>query len=81
VQTIKNVKVNENQLAVYTVIRDFGPLPDHALVPIAQHVLNTPQSSSGIRTRRKELLDLGLVEPNGVTRTGANRTATIFTVS
>lgn len=44
-----------SQRVVYDVLSNYGPLPDHALVPIAQHVEQVHQSSSGIRTRRAEL--------------------------
>ncbi len=59
---IKGRTVTESQAAVYRVLNESGrALPDHALVPIVQHVANEHQSSSGIRTRRKELTDLGLI--------------------
>lgn len=50
------------QLEVYETLRRYGPLPDHALVPLAQHVVRIPQSSSGIRSRRAELARSGFVE-------------------
>lgn len=53
--------MTKGQQGVYDVLSKYGPLPDHALVPLAQHVVQTHLSSSGIRTRRKELVDLGLV--------------------
>lgn len=61
-QKIKGRTVTDGQADVYAVLKQYGPLPDHALVPLAQHVAGKHQSSSGIRTRRRELLTLGLVE-------------------
>lgn len=77
--TIKGRKVTESQAAVYAVLRQYGPMPDHALVPLAQHALPVHQSSSGIRTRRKELLDAGLIyEDKAVVPTGSGRKAKVY---
>ena len=38
------------------------PLPDHVLVPLVQHIGELLQPSSGIRSRRAELLRTGCVE-------------------
>ena len=81
-RTIKGVKVTDSQGDIYDVIKEFGPMPDHALVPLAQHACNIRQSSSGIRTRRSELLSLGLLEPSArVYKTASNRKAQGFEVS
>jgi hypothetical protein len=53
------------QRAVYDVLNQYGPMPDHALVPLAQHAANIHYSSSGIRSRRKELCDRGKVRDTG----------------
>ena len=53
------------QAEVYSVLRQFGELPDHALVPLAQHVIGAHQSSSGIRSRRCELARKSLVVDTG----------------
>lgn len=60
-QKIKGIRVTDAQAEVYSVLKQYGPLPDHALVPLTQHVAGKHQSSSGIRTRRRELLTAGLV--------------------
>lgn len=62
---IKGINITPNQAEVYKVLDQFGPLPDVALVPLAQHVMNSRQSSSGIRSRRAELEDKGLVINTG----------------
>lgn len=54
--------MTQGQQGVYDVLSKYGPLPDHALVPLAQHVVPTHLSSSGIRTRRHELVEMGAVE-------------------
>lgn len=77
-QKIKGRPVTDRQADIYAVIRDHGPLPDHALVPLAQHVASVHQSSSGIRTRRKELETIGLVKQVGRVKTGSGRTAVTF---
>lgn len=76
---IKGKVVRDTQYDVYSVLKKYGPLPDHALVPLAQHVSPTHQSSSGIRTRRAELVELGLAAPTGnVVKTASNRDAVIY---
>jgi hypothetical protein len=77
---INGKTVTDRQAAVYGVLASYGPIADHALVPLAQHQMNLHQSSSGIRTRRKELTDLQLVERVGTTTTGSNRSAGVFAV-
>lgn len=47
------------QEAVLAVLKAHGPLPDHALVPIVQHVAQKHMSSSSIRSRRAELTRAG----------------------
>lgn len=57
-------------------------LPDHALVPLAQHVSGVRLSSSGIRTRRKELFDVGLVKRTTKTvTTGSGRPAAVYRIA
>lgn len=76
--TIKGITVSSSQKDIYNVLKEYGPLPDHALVPLAQHALSVHQSSSGIRTRRAELARLGLVKAAGRRVTGSGRQATTF---
>lgn len=65
-QKRRGVSLTDNQAVVYDVLKQHGPLPDHALVPIAQHVEKVHQTSSGIRTRRAELVAAGLVRQSPV---------------
>lgn len=76
--TQNGVKVTANQQAIYDVLKQYGALADHALVPLAQHQLNIRQSSSGIRSRRAELFAAGLLRTAGTTRTGSGRQATLY---
>lgn len=78
---INGVAVNDRQAAVYDVLKQYGPVADHALVPLAQHMLNVHQSSSGIRTRRAELVQKGLATEVAVTKTGSGRQAKVFEVA
>ena len=78
--TVKGVSLTDNQAAVYGVLKDFGPIADHALVPLAQHQMQVHQSSSGIRTRRKELEAKRLVVPVDTSKTGSGRNATVWAV-
>jgi hypothetical protein len=57
------VKVTKGQLAVHSTLKQYGPLADHALVPIVQHEVGIHYSSSGIRSRRSELASKGAVVP------------------
>lgn len=76
---IKNVTVTPSQAAVYEVLATYGPLPDHALVPLAQHLTQVHQSSSGIRSRRAELEDKRLVQFTGkYVNTPSGRKAAIY---
>lgn len=54
-------KLRASQLDVLVVLRRHGPLSDEA---IYERLLRR-QSVSGARTRRKELVDLGLVRDSG----------------
>ena len=72
--------LTESQRDVLNVIRKLGPLPDHALVPIVQHVATAHWSSSGIRTRRRELERVGLIEQAGAVPTSSGRAAALFRV-
>lgn len=53
------------QQEVLDVLGTYGPLPDHALVPLAQHVTKSHQSSSSIRSRRAELVRMGRIRDAG----------------
>lgn len=76
---IKGVTVTPGQEAVYAVLKQYGPMPDHALVPLVQHAAGSHQSSSGIRTRRAELLTKRLVRPTlDTTKTASGRSARVY---
>jgi hypothetical protein len=75
---IKSIEVTPSQAEVYRVLRKHGALPDHALVPLAQHVAQTHQSSSGIRSRRAELAGKGLVVEHGAIRMPSGRKARVW---
>lgn len=77
--SINGIPVTDSQAAVFGVLEQFPKgLADHALVPLAQHQMGVHQSSSGIRTRRKELGDKKLVYAKATTTTGSGRSATVY---
>jgi ribulose-5-phosphate 4-epimerase/fuculose-1-phosphate aldolase len=65
------------QKAVLNVLRGIGPLSDESLVALYQRggiaYSDVPQSDSGIRTRRSELVALGHVRNAGIGRTRTGR--------
>jgi hypothetical protein len=79
--TIKGIDVTPAQLEVYTALKEAGVKgwPDHILVPVVQHTGQLHQHSSGIRTRRRELCDMFLVQYTGSdARTNSGRRAARF---
>ncbi len=73
--------VTEKRAAVLNVLRNFPPgLTDHQLVQLyASWHPNVPQSESGLRTRRSELVELGLVVDSGQrVRLPSRRMATVW---
>lgn len=72
-------KLTKGQTAVLSVFNEYGvALPDHALVPLAQHAMKVPQSSSSIRSRRAELYRMKLLRKTGTTKTTSGRTAGVY---
>jgi hypothetical protein len=76
--TILGVPVTDRQAEVYEVLAERGPMPDVVLVPLVQHVGELHQSSSGIRTRRKELCAKNLLASAGAERMPSGRKAAIY---
>jgi hypothetical protein len=62
-RSISRDGLRENQAAVLRLLRRYGPLTDEQIGELYGHV--PPQSPSGLRTRRHELQELGLVEDSG----------------
>jgi hypothetical protein len=65
-------KLRDSQKAVLGHFRKFGPMTDTDLVNM---YVGSPQSRSGLRTRRSELVGRGLLEDTGVRKklpTGRN---------
>jgi hypothetical protein len=62
--------VRLTQAAVLRLFERFGPMTDEELVIVYEMYGDEyglpPQSSSGLRTRRKELVDRGLIEYTGM---------------
>lgn len=69
-----------HQKQVMHMLAEYGPLPDHVLVPLAQHLADVPMSSSSIRSRRAELAKLGRVEQVGQIEMPSGRGAAVWAV-
>ena len=69
-----------SQQDVFDVLAKHGPMSDQALVPLAQHMGSVHQSSSGIRTRRAELVRLGRIQQVGTMRLPSGRGAAVWAV-
>ncbi len=79
-RSIQGVLVTPAQGEVYDALKDWGPFPDHILVPVVQHTGPIHQHSSGIRTRRRELQCKGLVALTDVAKTNSGRNAAVWKV-
>lgn len=65
-RSIDGESLRISQRAVLDLLRTRGPMPDHDLVELYDRTVPYPQQShSGIRTRRRELVDAGLVVDTG----------------
>lgn len=79
--TVNGIKLTRGQADVYAVFKEYGvPLPDHALVPLAQHAMRVNQSSSSIRSRRHELAQLGLLKHTSDIVCRSGRKAGVWTM-
>jgi hypothetical protein len=68
-KSLSSDTLRRSQMAVLSVLCDRGPMDDKQLVrEYSWHPLfkALPQSDSGLRTRRKELVAQGLVEDSGM---------------
>ena len=77
-RTINGVAVTPAQGEVYDALNDWGPFPDHILVPVVQHTGPVHQHSSGIRTRRAELKAKGLITFDSEVKTNSGRKAIVW---
>lgn len=72
--------MTSNQKEVLRTLEVWGPMPDVALVPIAQHVMRSRQSSSGIRSRRAELARSGKITQIDEMELPSGRKAAVWAV-
>lgn len=70
-----------NQKVVLKALRDFGKADDVTLAIYVHQLGDVDMSSSGVRTRRSELVRKGLVEVVGVRRMRSGRNAAIYAVN
>lgn len=74
-------RIRESQADVLTVIRKYGPIADEELL-VRYRAEHLPwQSDSGIRTRRSELVSLGVIVDSGIKgRTASHRKTVLWKV-
>lgn len=74
---IKGHAVTPQQADIYALIKRFGShgISDHGLVAIARTEMKRAYSESGIRSRRAELTDKGLLKQVGKVATRSGRQA------
>src|SRR3989304_9160067 len=63
-QAVERLAVRNSQAKVYILLRKWGPCIDEQLLAAAKKS-GVRMSESGIRSRRAELVDLGLAEDTG----------------
>lgn len=69
------------QVAVLRAFSDFGPMDDTALTVYVHHVADVAMSSSGIRSRRAELVRKGLLTASDIKLLKSGRTASIHSIT
>lgn len=79
--SIDPVELTDRQRHVYECIRYFGPATDTEIAVFYFNSGRPWQSPSGLRTRRAELVDRGLIVDTGTTRpTPAGRQSIVWAV-
>lgn len=74
-------RIRESQADVLTVIRKYGPVSDEQISWYYRDLGMPRQSESGLRTRRSELVALGLVVDSGqLGQTLSNRKTVLWKV-
>lgn len=73
--------LTEGQKAVLRAFYDFGPLHDAALASFVHHHSDVNMASSGIRTRRAELVRKGLLHATGTRRLKSGRVAAVHSLT
>lgn len=68
-ESLSRHAIRNSQQEVLDTMRRWWPLTDRALVAILYSANGKGQSPSGIRTRRSELVDMGLVVDTGFRNT------------
>ena len=69
--------LTKGQRAVLRAFSDFGAMDDTALTVYVHHIADVSMSSSGIRSRRAELVRKGLVAVTGIKTLKSGRNAAI----
>lgn len=79
-------RIRESQADVLSVVREFGPMSDEQIIRAYRGCFWSSsfvkQSDSGIRTRRSELVALGIVVDSGLRgKTSSNRQTVLWKVA
>lgn len=75
------MNLTNGQCAVLTAFREFGPMTDVALAVYVHHVAQESMSSSGIRSRRAELVAKGLLDVIGTKAMKSGRRAAVHQIN
>lgn len=75
-------RIRESQADVLSVIRNCGPISDEGMIRAYRSMGMPWQSDSGLRTRRSELVALGVVrDSGGKTKTASGRKTILWKVA
>jgi len=75
------MSLTKGQRTVLAAFKSFGAMDDLALTVYVHHVAESPMSSSGIRSRRAELVRKGLLTVTGVKTLKSGRAAAIHGIT
>lgn len=74
-------ELTNGQIAVLNAFYEFGPMTDITLTAYVHHTSPKNMASSGIRTRRSELVRKGLVEKVDEKKLKSGRMAAVHTLT
>ena len=81
--TVRSITMRQH--AILRLVRTYGPVSDQSIIALYTSGMHAegrpPQSESGIRTRRSELVDLGLVVHSGYGRTRSGRRCRLWSAA
>lgn len=75
------MKLTGGQHTVLQAFKNFGDMDDVALTVYVHHIADNPMSSSGVRSRRAELVRKGCITTTGKKRLKSGREASIHGIT